>query len=222
MHGRHGDSGGVITVRMPQTQPSASFRASFGKAWIAFAAASFLLFFAGLVTGLTRGDSGPEDQSAEAGFARDMAIHHGQAVEMGEIIRMRTTDPSLRVLAKDIVLTQQSQIGRLHGWLDAWSLPPTGQQRAMTWMGHPSSGPMPGMASADAVRSLNRLPPDEMDIRFLQLMIPHHQAAVAMAQAVLDRTDQPAVRAFATGLLASQRAEIEYMRQLLEERLREG
>ncbi|MDP9479986.1 MAG: DUF305 domain-containing protein, partial [Actinomycetota bacterium] len=29
----------------------------------------------------------PADDSAEAGFARDMMVHHAQAVEMAEILR---------------------------------------------------------------------------------------------------------------------------------------
>ena len=44
----------------------------------------------------------PEESSAEAGFARDMQVHHGQAVEMSLIIRERTDDPEIRLLALDI------------------------------------------------------------------------------------------------------------------------
>jgi uncharacterized protein (DUF305 family) len=32
----------------------------------------------------------PGNDSAEAGFARDMIVHHAQAVEMSEIIRPKT------------------------------------------------------------------------------------------------------------------------------------
>jgi uncharacterized protein (DUF305 family) len=49
-------------------------------------------------------------------------------------------------------------------------------------------------------------------------MIPHHQAAVPMAEAVLDETDRPEVRQLARAIVASQKAEIEVMRNLLEER----
>ena len=57
------------------------------------------------------GFSTPADDSAEAGFARDMATHHAQAVEMGFVIRDRSTDPELRTLAYDIISTQSTQRG---------------------------------------------------------------------------------------------------------------
>jgi uncharacterized protein (DUF305 family) len=160
----------------------------------------------------------PGDRSVEAGFARDMVVHHGQAVELAEIVRDRTQDEEIRILATDIALTQQAQIGRFQGWLDVWGLPARGVDEAMTWMGHPTSGPMPGMASTEDVASLTTLPPDEMDVRFLQLMIPHHQAAILMADAVLTATHHQEVLTLAGGISTSQRAEIVYMRDLLEQR----
>jgi len=49
----------------------------------------------------------PGNDSAEAGFARDMIVHHAQAVQMAEIIRDNTDSPDMRVLATDMSLTQQ-------------------------------------------------------------------------------------------------------------------
>ncbi|MGH3147024.1 MAG: DUF305 domain-containing protein, partial [Rubrobacter sp.] len=96
----------------------------------------------------------PEDGSAEAGFARDMSVHHAQAVEMAEIVRDKTQSEEIRLLAADMALTQQGQIGRMQGWLDAWGLPATGPDPAMTWMGHPTEGRMPGMASSEEIERL--------------------------------------------------------------------
>jgi uncharacterized protein (DUF305 family) len=160
----------------------------------------------------------PGNASPEAGFARDMSVHHAQAVEMAGIVRLRTEDRDVRFLATDIVLTQQAQIGRMHGWLDAWGLSPTGTEPPMTWMGHPTEGRMPGMAEQSDINRLQDLPPDEADALFLRLMIPHHKAAIPMAEAVLDRTDRPEVRRLAESIIASQKTEIENMQNMLEER----
>jgi hypothetical protein len=67
----------------------------------------------GVVLGglLLGGAAEPSDTSAEVGFARDMSVHHGQAVEMAFIIRDRTDDPDIRLLAYDIINTQRAQIG---------------------------------------------------------------------------------------------------------------
>jgi uncharacterized protein (DUF305 family) len=39
-------------------------------------------------------------------------------------------------MAYDIALTQQEQIGQMHGWLTQWGLPLTGINPAMAWMAH--------------------------------------------------------------------------------------
>ena len=160
----------------------------------------------------------PSDSSPEVGFARDMMVHHAQAVEMAEIVRDKTGSEEIRTLAADIALTQQAQIGQMQGWLQVWDLPPTGTEPAMSWMGEPHEGRMPGMASPEEINNLQQAPPEEAEALFLQLMIPHHEAAVPMAQAVLEETDRKEVERLAGSIMASQQAEIELMRGLLQRR----
>jgi uncharacterized protein (DUF305 family) len=160
----------------------------------------------------------PGDDSAEAGFARDMMVHHAQAVEMAGILRDKSVSLEMETLATDIALTQQAQIGQMQGWLAVWGLPVTGAEPSMAWMGHPTDGRMPGMATPEEVGALREAPPEEAEKRFLRLMIPHHQAAVPMAEAVLEETDRPEVSELASAIVASQKAEIEVMRDLLAER----
>ena len=160
----------------------------------------------------------PSDSSPEAGFARDMMVHHAQAVEMAEIVRDKTGSEEIRTLAADIALTQQAQIGQMQGWLQVWDLPPTGTEPAMSWMGEPHEGRMPGMASPEEINNLQQAPPEEAEALFLQLMVPHHEAAVPMAQAVLEETDRKEVERLAGSIVASQQAEIELMRGLLQRR----
>ena len=160
----------------------------------------------------------PSDSSPEAGFARDMMVHHAQAVEMAEIVRDKTDSEEIRTLAADIALTQQAQIGQMQGWLQVWDLPPTGTEPAMSWMGEPHEGRMPGMASPKEINGLQQAPPEEAEALFLQLMVPHHEAAVPMAQAVLEETDRKEVERLAGSIVASQQAEIELMRGLLQRR----
>ena len=160
----------------------------------------------------------PTDDSAEAGFARDMAVHHAQAVQMAGIVQRRTESDEIRLLAGDIALTQQGQMGQMQGWLAAWRLPQTGDEAPMSWMGHPTEGLMPGMATPEEINALENLPPDEADEQFLRLMIPHHEAAIPMAEAVLAETDRPEVEQLAGAIAASQQNEIQFMRDLLKSR----
>ncbi|MGW3658008.1 DUF305 domain-containing protein [Streptomyces sp. NPDC005151] len=87
----------------------------------------------------------PGPDSADAGFARDMAVHHQQAVEMSFIVRDRTQDEEVRRFAYDIANTQANQRGMLLGWLDLWELPKAAAgQEPMGWMtthgGHGTHG----------------------------------------------------------------------------------
>jgi uncharacterized protein (DUF305 family) len=162
----------------------------------------------------------PATDSPEAGFARDMIVHHDQAVEMAGIVRDRTEDEDILSLTTDIVLTQQGQIGQMQGWLEVWGVPQTGPEPPMAWMGH-SMEPgerMPGMAAQEDVNRLRTLPPDETDVLFLRLMIPHHEAAIPMAEALLERSDRPEVVRLAEAVAVSQEAEIAAMQQMLEQR----
>jgi uncharacterized protein (DUF305 family) len=161
----------------------------------------------------------PGNDSAEAGFARDMIVHHGQAVQMAEIIRDKTYSDDIRLLAADISLTQQGQIGIMQGWLEVWGLPITGEEPAMAWMGHPTDGLMPGMATPDEITRLNQLPSDRADVLFLRLMIAHHEAAIPMAQAILKRTDEPEVRELAKAIENSQKVEIKNMKAMVEKKV---
>ena len=88
-----------------------------------------------------------------------MIVHHGQAVQMAEIVRDRTNSDVMRILAADISLTQQAQAGIMQGWLGVWGLPIGSSEPAMAWMGHPTEGLMPGMAAPDEIDRLSKLPP---------------------------------------------------------------
>jgi len=180
--------------------------------------AAVAVLFAALALWLYLSNAEPGEGSAEAGFARDMSVHHAQAVEMAEIVRDKTRSEEVRLMAADMALTQQGQIGRMQGWLDAWNLPATGTEPAMSWMGHPTEGRMPGMASPEEIERLQNAPPEEADKLFFRLMIPHHQAAVPMAEAVMERSDRPEVENLAGAIAASQKGEIQRMKEMLEER----
>ena len=161
----------------------------------------------------------PGNDSPEAGFARDMMVHHAQAVQMAEIVRDKTKSDDMRVLASDMSLTQQGQIGIMQGWLGVWGLPIGSSEPAMAWMGHPTDGLMPGMATPEEISRLSQLPPDRADVLFLRLMIVHHESAIRMAQAILERTDEPEVEQLAEPIENTQKVDIENMKDVLEKKV---
>ncbi|MFD7939550.1 DUF305 domain-containing protein [Streptomyces sp. NPDC059755] len=166
----------------------------------------------------------PAADSADAGFARDMAVHHQQAVEMSYIVRDRTTDEDIRRLAYDIAQTQANQRGMLLGWLDLWGLPKVSSKAPMSWMGMGDMADgedgalMPGMATDTELKKLGTLNGKAAEVLFLQLMTAHHKGGVHMAEGCVDRCTVGVEKRLAQGMVEAQRSEIDLMTDLLKAR----
>jgi uncharacterized protein (DUF305 family) len=162
----------------------------------------------------------PGDDSAEAGFARDMTVHHEQAVHMAMIEYDRGQNTTIRRMAYDVATNQQYQMGVMEGWLREWRLPLTSDQPRMGWVPDGSTmiqgdGRMPGMASTDELKRLEAANGKDADILFCQLMLRHHLGGVHMMDAVLDQTGNNDVREMAEQMRNAQQGEIEALRDLL-------
>lgn len=155
----------------------------------------------------------PDEGSPEVTFARDMGGLHEQAVEMAFILRDRGEDEELRTIALDIILTQQAQMGMMQGWLAVWGQSISGPEAPIG-----GQGEMMGMASYEDIQQLQALPARDVEARFLQLMIRHHQGGVMMAQDALRQTDRSEVVRLATSIANSQQSEITVMEDLLKGR----
>lgn len=166
----------------------------------------------------------PSADSADAGFARDMAVHHQQAVEMSYIVRDRTDDVEVRRLAYDIAQTQANQRGMLIGWLDLWGLPKVSADPPMTWMDMgdaPSAGDgslMPGMATDSEMKKLAKLNGEQAEIFYLQLMTDHHKGGIHMAEGCVDKCTVRVEKRLAQGMVDAQQSEISLMTGMLKER----
>jgi len=195
------------------------------SAWllvVAVIAALILGAVAGVL--LLRPDSTPGNASAEAGFARDMSVHHSQAVNMAFMVYDATEDEEIRRLAYDIINTQRAQIGMFSGWLQQWELPQTSVAAPMAWADHSHDGPMvsyddmPGMATDEQLAELEAASGVEAERLFLELMTEHHRGGVEMAEAVVPLTNREEVQRLAQTIVTGQSGEIEYMQDLLAER----
>ncbi|MFJ8392066.1 DUF305 domain-containing protein [Streptomyces sp. NPDC094144] len=229
--------------------------------WVAGSAVAFAVLFAGAATVASARDDGagehvsaagsapgtPATDSADAGFARDMAVHHQQAVEMSFIVRDRTRDEDVRRFAYDIANTQANQRGMLLGWLDLWELPKVSAgQEPMAWMdgqhaGHDMDGMegksgmsgmsghgggyqahdgslMPGMATRTELGRLREASGKQAEILYLQLMTDHHKGGIDMARGCADLCAVKAEKRLAQSMVDAQRSELDAMAQMLAER----
>jgi uncharacterized protein (DUF305 family) len=147
----------------------------------------------------------PGTTSPEAGFSRDMQVHHAQAIELAMEIYRKTDDDELRVLSYDIATGQAGQRGEMYDWLVQWGLSQSGGPM-MQWMAtgpsdhaHGASDAEPltedeartamGMASADEIAALQSATGQTADCLFLTLMIRHHEGAIPMADALLELSE---------------------------------
>ncbi|MBL1074896.1 DUF305 domain-containing protein [Nocardia sp. 2] len=171
----------------------------------------------------------------DVGFCQDMSVHHQQAVEMSAVAFSGSTDPAVKRLAYDILTTQQSQAGRMQGWLQMWGEPMLPVGGYMGWMSNSSgaghhggtttagnhSGPvqsMPGMASTEELTALGKATGPALDVMFLQLMLRHHQGGMPMIEYATQHADTDAVRSLATSMAKTQAGESQLMTTMLTER----
>ncbi len=213
------------------TSPAAARRPNRTQ-WAAVTAVALALLFAGgavTVASAEREEAPgtPSTTSADAGFARDMSVHHQQAVEMSFIVRDRTQDEEVRRLAYDIANTQANQRGMMLGWLDLWELPKVQSGvEPMTWMGMGGSGDtgpldgalMPGMATNAQLDELRKASGREAEILYLKLMTEHHRGGVHMAQGCVQKCSVDIERDLAQGMVDAQESEILLMANMLKKR----
>lgn len=170
----------------------------------------------------------PISNSPEAGFARDMSVHHQQAVAMSFIIRERTDNENIRAFAYDIINTQATQRGMMLGWLDLWGVQKTTTEKPMQWMDDISvagekqwqdnftpGARMMGMATRSEMNALRVADGPTAERLYLELMIRHHQGGVLMARDIAKKSDNQTVTRLAQTMIDGQQAEIDFMQQRL-------
>ncbi|KOV40718.1 DUF305 domain-containing protein (plasmid) [Streptomyces xanthophaeus] len=148
--------------------------------------------------------------AADVAFAKGMIPHHRQAVEMADLAPTRAGSAEVKKLAEDIRKAQDPEIKTMSGWLTSWGeeVPAEG---AMDHSMHGTSG----MMSAEEMDKLKNSSGKAFDTAFMEMMIKHHEGAVAMAKTEqADGAYEPA-KTTAAAIITSQTAEITQMNKLL-------
>ena len=163
----------------------------------------------GMMSGGMIGPGTIADQNApfDQRFLDQMIMHHQGAVMSAQMMIADSTRPELRDLAQRIITVQQREIDQMQAWRQAW-------------YGATSAGSMPGMMggpmmSREQMRQMMGANAD-LDRMFLQMMIPHHEAGIAMAQQALTQAEHPEIKTLAQGIITTQRAEIDEMQGYLQ------
>jgi uncharacterized protein (DUF305 family) len=158
-------------------------------------------------TGMFSDSNAPFDQR----FLDQMIMHHQGAVMSAQMMIADSARPELRDLAQRIITGQQREIDQMRQWRQNWYA--TANSGAMPGM--MNGGMMAGaMANRDQMRQMMGANVD-FDRMFLQMMLPHHEAAIAMAQQALTQAEHPEIKTLAQNIITTQRAEISEMQGYL-------
>jgi uncharacterized protein (DUF305 family) len=140
---------------------------------------------------------GPGNQ-ADAEFVSGMIPHHEGAVEMARIAKERAEHPEIERMADQIIAAQEAEIATMAPVREALE-----NEHGEHMSGdHSSTGMDP-----DELRTAA-----PFDRAFINMMIPHHEDAVAMAQKQLESGENDELRDLAEQIIATQRREIAQMR----------
>lgn len=168
--------------------------------------------------------------AADVAFMQHMIVHHGQAVDMVELLRTRGADPAVQRLGLRIALGQRAEMDLMRNWLAERGQPLEmpgvgGGHGGMDHSAHgghamPASDTpvMPGMLSPAQMQALAAASGPDFDRLFLEGMIRHHQGALDMVDALMaapGAAEDPMLSDFTISVVSDQSAEILRMQSLL-------
>jgi uncharacterized protein (DUF305 family) len=157
--------------------------------------------------GEDRAGSGAEapGTGTDRAFVAAMIPHHEGALAMARIAQQRGRSDVVRRLADDIADTQAQEISTLRREDEA--LAEAGVQ--------PGALGVPEHATGTHGDTAQLRGAEPFDRAFIEMMIPHHAEAIAMARAERARGKDPELRALAQAIIAAQEREIRAMREHL-------
>jgi uncharacterized protein (DUF305 family) len=156
------------------------------------------------------GGSATVHNQADITFASTMVPHHQQAIEMADMALTQASSAEVKNLATQIKAAQDPEIATMTGWLTGWGAAPMPSgDHDMGGMG------MDGMMSAEEMTALENASGTAFDRMWLQLMVKHHEGAVAMARTQLSQGQSPDAKTLAQAVIDGQTKEIATMTALL-------
>jgi uncharacterized protein (DUF305 family) len=146
----------------------------------------------------------------DVSFSQHMIDHHGQAVEMAEMLLAKTKNPEMKKLANAIHGAQAPEIAMMTKWLKSW-----GQSTENAAHGHDPAAPSAGMMTDEDMAKLNTKKGKAFDKLFLEQMIFHHQGAVNQSNKQIKNGKYPPAIKLAKAIIKAQTKEIALMKQVL-------
>jgi uncharacterized protein (DUF305 family) len=171
--------------------------------------AAALVAFAGCGGGDDADDTAARGEEFDRAFIDAMVPHHESAIEMARAAKEAgLSQPDLVKVADDILATQQHEIDQMKEWRGEWfgssTIDPDGGE------GIGLSRTEMGMDMEHDVGMLRDS--TDIDTDFAEMMIPHHQGAITMAELAKERAEHDELKELADAIIEAQKREIDVMR----------
>jgi uncharacterized protein (DUF305 family) len=173
---------------------------------------------------LTAGEVAEIEQAkhtkADVRFMQDMVHHHGQAILMTKWVPGRTTSKDIRLMARRMRLSQETEIEQIRGWLKARSVQPRDANDHGAHDHGSGEDLPPGMLTSRQLGRLYGADGRSFDRLFLRYMTFHHLGALTMVQELrkVGGGAETEIGVFTNHVEADQGIEIARMRELSAER----
>lgn len=180
---------------------------SISRAALAALVVAAMLLLAACGGGSDSGSSAPNGADFDRAFIDAMVPHHESAIAMARDAKAAgLSQPDLVKVADDILATQQAEIDEMKGWRAEWfgsaEIDPNGASALGL-----SESDMGMQHDSDALQNSTDINTD-----FAQMMITHHQGAIAMAKLADDRAEHDEINDLAGAIISAQEREIDVMR----------
>lgn len=144
----------------------------------------------------------------DAMFLRRMTAHQQVGLRLARMGATRAIHPELRTVAELVAAERVGELAIMGSWWKAWiggAVPPMEEDeyRDMEF-------PPP-----ELIDSLRAAPDSTFDLLFLDMMIRHHEAAVAVSDEALERPGDPRIDLLALSMRHSRSGQTERMRRLV-------
>lgn len=137
-------------------------------------------------------------------FLDSMSKHHQMAIDMAKAGHDKFMHTELKDMAKKMVEDQERETAQMKEWRGQW-YPGTAPAESMQ---------MPGMASMNMDMShMQMASGKQLDLMFIDMMIPHHQGAIEMARDAMAKAEHQEIKDLAQKMITEQQKEIDQLQQ---------
>jgi uncharacterized protein (DUF305 family) len=145
-------------------------------------------------------------------YLDSMIEHHQGAIDMAQMAQSKAQHSELKVLAASMITTQQRELAQMKQWRGEWyaGKPQAASQR-MSSVTKSVSGTVTSMPSTN-MDHMQSASGNAFDLMFINMMIPHHQEAVTMANEASQRAEHKDLKSLSKNISSAQSAEIKTMR----------